>query len=170
MAYEIVKRRLTASEADVLYKEIKTTPNILGLTRGEWRAFKDVWVAEKDGQMAGVCANRDLPLGWSEVAALYVLPEHRAHGLGRQLFELAFDDLVKRRRDIYVISRNPAIIKMMEERRMRFLAIERMPLGITLFNLAYMAQPYRGWEMLRKQMAFRGDRSGFRGAILCSYR
>lgn len=147
----IVHRPLTLEEARLLHRELKSTPNIIGYTVGELRAKRDVFVGEVDGRFAGLFFSVDLPFGWTELAVLYVLPAFRGHGLGRTLFDSAYRRAEERRRHIFVLSRNPAVVEWMREKGMEVSAVGfKAPLAYHLHSFFYMAHPYRNIEAFRK--------------------
>ena len=154
---EFIRRSLTRDEAETLHALIRLTPNILGYRTAELMGFNDVWIAEWEGTFAGACLLVDLPLGWTEIAVLYVLEEFRGKGIGKELFDRAWRMAQDRKRSIYVISRDASVLKLMRERGMR---IERnllkAPLAVHLYNGKYMASPYRIGEALRKIPLSRG--------------
>lgn len=145
--------------------EIKSTPNILGATRDEWRLFGEIWVAEENGSLVGVAVNRDTGSTWSEITLLYILIAYRGVGAGRRLFEAAWGELEKRGRNLYVISRNPAVIKMMKEKDMRFVNLLLLPYEIQRYNIRFMLNRYRMVELVRKSIVYRGRSLSFKHAI-----
>ena len=148
---KITHRPLTRAEALTLHRELKTTPNILGYTVRELERLSDVQVAEVEGEFAGVCFSVDLAAGWTEIAALYVLPEFRGLGIGVALFHAAWERAQGRRRHVYVLSRNPQVVGWMQERGM---AVDgklwRAPLAVHWYMQCYMASWYRVAESVRK--------------------
>jgi GNAT superfamily N-acetyltransferase len=53
--------------------------------------YAALWVAMDDGSVVGSVALRDLGEGAVELKRMYLRPDQRGHGLGRQLLELALD-------------------------------------------------------------------------------
>lgn len=148
---KIVHRPLTLEEARLLHRELKNTPNILGYTVGELRAKRDVFVGEVDGVFAGLFFSVDLPFGWTELAVLYVLPTFRGHGLGKALFEAAFQRAEERQRHIFILSRNPTVVEWMREKGLEVSSVGvKAPLAYHLHSMIYMAHPYRNLEAFRK--------------------
>lgn len=148
---EITQRPLTRAEALRLHGELKTTPNILGYTVRELERLTDVQVAEGAGGFAGVCFSVDLAWGWTEIAALYVLPEFRGQGIGAALFRAAWERAQERGRHVYVLSRNPQVIGWMRGLGM---AVDgklwRAPLAVHWYMPRYMASRHRFAESIRK--------------------
>lgn len=147
----ITHRPLTLEEARLLHHELKGTPNIIGYTIGELRAKRDVFVAEVDGAFAGLFFSVDLPFGWTELAVLYVLPTFRGNGLGKALFDAAYQRAEERQRHILVLSRNPAVVEWMREKGMEVSSVGwNAPLAYHLHSILYMSHPYRNLEAFRK--------------------
>lgn len=53
--------------------------------------YAALWVAVDNGSVVGSVALRDLGEGAVELKRMYLRPQQRGHGLGRQLLELALD-------------------------------------------------------------------------------
>ena len=53
--------------------------------------YAALWVAVDNGSVVGSVALRDLGEGPVELKRMYLRPQQRGHGLGRQLLELALD-------------------------------------------------------------------------------
>jgi GNAT superfamily N-acetyltransferase len=153
---QISRRPLTHEEAVRLHLELKTTPNILGYSVRELERLTDVQVAEAGGDFAGAGWSVDLIQGWTEIAALYVLPEFRGRGIGETLFRAAWDHAQGRQRHVYILSRNPRVIGWMQELGMRVDGkLWRAPLAVHWYMQHYMANWYRGAESLRKRKEIR---------------
>lgn len=149
---EINHRPLTCGEAERLHQELKTTPNILGYTVRELERLSDVFVAESAGEFAGVCFSVDLVAGWTEIAALYVLPNFRGAGLGARLFQAAWERAQERRRHVYVLSRNPQVVGWMRDRGMTVNGrVLFAPLPVQWYMPFYMASRHRSAEGFRKR-------------------
>jgi len=149
---EIVHRPLTQSEAVLVHLALKDTPNILGYTVRELTRLSDVYAAEEDGQFAGVCFSVDLRQNWTEIAALCVLPEFRGRGIGRALFDAAWERAQERRRHVYMLSRNPQVIGWMQARGMDVGGKFRdAPPAVHWYMASHMASGYRMREGFRKR-------------------
>ncbi|MBS3030421.1 MAG: hypothetical protein HCA26_26560 [Dolichospermum sp. DET66] len=58
--FEISKRKVTKAEAELLVREIKLTPNIMGYSLTEWMSAEYIIVAEdENGNMGGACLNME---------------------------------------------------------------------------------------------------------------
>ena len=151
---EIIARRLTPAEAVRVHWALKDTPNILGYTVRELERLPFVLVAETGGEMAGVCFSRDLGQNWTEIAALCVLPQFQGRGIGKTLFDSAWDRAEARRRHLYVLSRSPQVVKWMQARGMEVSGkLRSAPLVVHGDMLRHMASGYRLRESIRKRRA-----------------
>ena len=151
---EIIHRPLTHAEAVRLHQALKDTPNILGYTVRELTGFLDVYAAEVDREFAGACFSVDLRQGWTEIAALCVLPEWRGRGIGKALFEAAWARAQARRSHVYILSRNPQVIQWMRDCGMQVNANHlRAPAAVQWYMARHMASWYRSREGFRKRRA-----------------
>ena len=149
---KITHRPLTHREAVRLHQELRSTPNILGYTVRELERLPDVHVAEVGAEFAGVCFSVDLAAGWTEIAALYVLPDFRGAGLGAILFHAAWERALGRHRHIYVLSRNPQVVGWMRDRGMTMDgSLWRAPLAVHRYMLRHMVSWHRSVEGFRKR-------------------
>ena len=148
---KIVHRPLTHAEAALLHRELQTTPNILGYTVRELERLADVQVAEAEGEFAGLCFSVDLAQGWTDIAALYVLPGFRGRGLGEKLFHAAWERAQERRRHVYVLSRNPQVVAWMRSLGMTVDGkLWRAPLAVHWHMQCHMMSWHRNVESVRK--------------------
>ena len=153
---EIIHRPLTQAEAVQVHRALKDTPNILGYTVRELTRLSDVYVAAQDGRFAGVCFSADLRQNWTEIAALCVLPDFRGRGIGRALFQAAWERTQARCRHVYVLSRNPQVIKWMQAQGMEVGGKMRYaPLVVHWHMACHMASGYRMREGFRKRKAIK---------------
>ena len=151
---EIVHRPLTQAEAVLVHLALKDTPNILGYTVRELTRLSDVYAAAQDGQFAGVCFSADLRQNWTEIAALCVLPQFRGRGIGLALFQAAWERTQARRRHVYVLSRNPQVVKWMSARGMEIGGrMRHAPLAVHWHMARHMVSGYRIGEGFRKRKA-----------------
>ena len=153
---EIVHRPLTLAEAEQVHAALRETPNILGYTVRELLRLSDVFAAEADGAFAGVCFSVDMGQRWTEIAAVFVLPEFQGRGIGTVLFAAAWDRGWARGRHLYVLSRNPQVVGWMEARGMKVSAVGgKAPLAVHWYMAGYMASRHRWAESFRKRKAIR---------------
>jgi GNAT superfamily N-acetyltransferase len=162
----IIPRPLTPLEAACLHKELKTTPNILGYTVRELAHFPNVLVAETaGGDFCGACISKDLLFGWTDIAVLYVLLDFRGAGIGARLFTDAFARAWERQRHIYALSRNPSVIRLMEQSGMDVTrAVWKAPLAVHLHQQCHMSSLYRVREAIRKS-TMRNDNHRFHAGM-----
>ena len=158
----LVHRNLSPDEARWLHEELKTTPNILGYTVPELLRFREVIVAESGGAFAGACLSKDLLFGWTDIAALYVLPDFRQRGIGALLYGAAFARAEERRRHIFTLSRSPEVIRLMERFGLNLTrSVWRAPLAFHLHMNRHMSSAYRLKESVRKASALPKNSQSF---------
>lgn len=152
----IKQRKLKEGEIALLIDEIKRTPFMNGHSKREWHNFDDVFVAEVSGKFAGVCVDIDLGFNWVEIGAIVVLEEYRGMKIGKKLFERAFDFALSKKKNIYMVSRNPIVKKWMLERKM-ILAnhVFNLPFIIIWHDIIMFFSFYRIAEFFRKSSLYR---------------
>ncbi|MBW4632632.1 MAG: GNAT family N-acetyltransferase [Iphinoe sp. HA4291-MV1] len=174
--FKIVKRLLKEEEAKLVIKEIKLTPNIIGYSFREWMAAKNIMVAEdEDGKIAGVCLNYDFDQYWTKIAALFVLEKFRGKGLGKLMFLASFKDAIEREKNVYTISANPIVIKIMEELEFdTFKNILNFPkpykkykFVFYLHTIKWLMNCYRINEIIRKKLAYNFKEPFVYGLKIC---
>lgn len=162
----LIQRKLTHAEASVLHEELKTTPNILGYVPGELLRFTEVFVAEVEGNFAGVCLSKDLAFGWTDIAVLYILPAFRGRGLGRELYTAAWQRAQQRGRHIFTLSRSPEVIHLMERFGMELTrSMWKAPLAVHLHMNRHMMNWYRIREAMRKSKQMHAQSPLFGGTM-----
>lgn len=154
MALTITKSKLTRQEINYLVEGIKATPNIIGYTKREWERFGEVFVARVDGKMVAVAVNSNLTDGWAETPVLFVNEDYRFKGIGKKLFTEAIAELKKSSQNIYYVSRNPIVIKWMQEEGMKFDNIFYLPFPVILHIIHKSLSLYRIKEYIRKLIIF----------------
>jgi GNAT superfamily N-acetyltransferase len=117
-----------------------------------------------DGQLAGVCATKRLSGKYHEIAFILILPAYRRQGLGSALFRTAFRRLSDQGYATLCISREPSVLRLMEEAGMRFLPEWRLPLAVHLAKMHHYWSVYRFREAFRKVPMYR-DQPPFQYAI-----
>ncbi|QLE59562.1 GNAT family N-acetyltransferase [Nostoc sp. TCL26-01] len=161
--YKVSRRKVTKAEAELLVSQIKLTPNIMGYSLREWLKAENIMVAEdEDGKLVGACLNYDFQEDWQKIAALIVFEEFRGRGIGKLLFEESCKDAVSRKKNIYTISANEIVIKMMRDWDfMMFDSLWEMPeiinqykLRFYLHSFVWLMNFYRIREIIRKLMVY----------------
>lgn len=158
--FEITNRMINQLEATLLIEEIKQTPNIIGYSLKEWVASEYIMIAENENiNIAGACLNYDFHEDWCKIAALFVLEEFRGLGLGRSLFYKSCNQAMERGKNIYTISANPIVIKMMKD--LGFLTFENLKdcpkeykLILFLHSFYWILDLYRIREVVRKKLLY----------------
>jgi len=157
--FEIQKRALTDQEIDLVVEEIKKTPNITGYTKKEWQKFADIFVAQKSGELAGICLVKKINKQWSELAVLFVLPKFRHLGLGRKLHFKAMEYL--QNKNIYAVTRNEATIDFLKHDHFELLNFSQLPFFLKLRVFIYALSFYRIKEYVRKTRVFKNTQKWF---------
>lgn len=165
---KILKRKIAQSEAELLIKEIKRTPNIIGYSLKNWLEAEHIMVAEDEkGNLIGACLNYDFHKNWNKIAALIVLDEFKGRGIGKTLFYESFKDARKRKKNVYTISANPIVIKMMKDlgfvRVKSFFELNRVcQKNKFLFywhTLQWVVNLYRLQEIIRKTIVHKSEKT-----------
>lgn len=162
--FKIIKRKVTQSEAELLVNAIKLTPNIMGYSYTEWLSAEHIIVAEdENGKMLGACLNYDFHEHWSKIAALFVFEEFRSRGIGKSLFYQSCQDALNRNKNIYTISANKIIIKMMADlnfvmfNNLSSLAKNNQQYQVIFYwhSLLWLMNFYRIQEITRKSILYK---------------
>lgn len=148
-------RKLTNKEIKVVMEEIRQTVNITGYTQSEWQKFEEFLVAEYNGELAGVAVIQSISQKWSELTVLLVLSRFRGRGIGNNLFRSAIEHIERGGKNVYTVSRNPIVIRSMQEAGFTFVSLRELPLEINLFNIKFILSWFRLKEYLRKKMYHR---------------
>jgi predicted GNAT family acetyltransferase len=161
---KIIKRKIKRSEAKLLIKHIRFTPNIIGYSLKEWLNAEHIIVAEDENeQLLGACLNYDISEKWTKIAALYVFEEFRNQGIGKALFYESFNDAMKRQKNVYTISSNPIVIKSMTQ--LEFTTFKNLldfpkdyqahQSMIYAHTFQWLLNPYRIQEIIRKKIVYK---------------
>ncbi|NEQ11446.1 MAG: GNAT family N-acetyltransferase [Moorea sp. SIO4E2] len=174
-AYKIIKRKITEQEAKLLIKEIMSTPKIIGYSLREWMA-EDIMVAEdKDCHLVGACLSYNFHKDWTKIAVLFVFEDYRGKGIGKSLLYAAFNDAMERRKNVYTISANSVVIKMMKD--LDFLIFDSLfnfptpykeyELAFCLHHIKWVINFYRIQEIIRKKIAYPNQQTFVYGFRAC---
>jgi GNAT superfamily N-acetyltransferase len=156
--FTLVDRPLLPDEAHQVSAAIRETANILGYSPQELLKIPSCLIAEAgDGGFAGVCAIKRYSPKCSEIVFILILPDYRRQGIGSALFREAFRRLREENQTILCISREPSILRLMEEMEMRFVSEWRMPPLVQLAKFRHYANLYRFRESFRKAPMYRGQ-------------
>ena len=148
---KIVDEKFTRFEAKIIQQEIAQSPDITGYSLRELLRLKRVFKAYSGKDFAGACANFDFSRNWTELSAYIVLNKYRGQGIGKLLFKAAFQDAVSRGRNIYIVSRNPAMIKIFRKEDFKIIrSFWQLPPEVKLDTLIFAISWYRAKEFFRK--------------------
>ena len=148
---KIIEKAFNKQEAKIIQAEIRKSPDITGYSLRELLGFKNIFKAYKNQEFAGACINFDFGESWTELSGFIVLPKFRGRGIGRLLYKSAFADAENRKRNIYVVSRNPAMQRIIRESDLKIISdFRRLPQVIRLHSLSFIVSWYRVIEAIRK--------------------
>lgn len=173
--FQIIKRKLTEAEARLVVKEIKSTPYIVGYSFQEWMTAENILVAEDEASnLLGVCLNYDFDKDWYKIAALFVLEEYRGRGIGKALFYKSVRDGLERQKNVYTITANLMVIKMMKDLDFcLFKSLFALPdnyknhqLYFYLHHLRWIMNLYRIREIIRKKIIYQSSESFVSGILI----
>jgi len=116
-----------------------------------------VWAWTPPWLPSGLCpAETDGETGsgfWTELSGFLVLPKFRGQGIGKLLYKSAFQDAEDRKRNIYVVSCNPAMQKIMRGSNLTIITkFRQLPRVIRLHSLSFIISWYRLFETIRKAL------------------
>jgi GNAT superfamily N-acetyltransferase len=86
---EVQRRPLTFLEAQTVMRQISYSRFITGYSLREWTGGRDTFVLLRpdSGRLLGALLVHHLRGGWSEIAVVFILEEHRSKGHGRCLLQ-----------------------------------------------------------------------------------
>ncbi len=92
---EVQRRPLTPAETGRIVAEIRRSAAITGYSTAEWRGKRDIFalVGRDSGELVAAALVHHLRGGWSEVAVVFVLEEHRGNGYGKMVLQSAMRTL-----------------------------------------------------------------------------
>ncbi|MCX6810614.1 MAG: GNAT family N-acetyltransferase [Candidatus Berkelbacteria bacterium] len=148
---QTIQKKFTKQEAKIVQKEIRQSPDITGYSLRELLRLKTVFKAFISNEFAGACANFDFGKDWTELSAFIVIGHHRGQGIGGKLFRTAFIDAIKRKRNIYIVSRNPAMINIIKKYDFKIItSFWQLPAAVIIDTFIFAISWYRTKEFLRK--------------------
>lgn len=148
---KITQKPFTKAEAKIVQSEIRQSSDITGYSLRELSRLRTVFKVYIDDNFAGACANFDFGRNWTELSAYIVFPEFRGQGIAKKLYAAAWDDAIKRNKNIYIVSRNLAMIKIL--RRTDLVIYDsfwQLPLAVKIDTFKFAISWYRIKEFLRK--------------------
>ena len=149
MSLKITKRKLTLQEAEIISREISHTNNIIGYKAAELTNFPNTFVAISNSKLVGISTYVELK-DWIDRKILIILEEYRGQGYGRKLFDYSIAQTRKLNKSTYTVTRNPAIVKLLEEKGFKRTNLFRLPPPVILHQMKLIFSVYRIKEYLRK--------------------
>lgn len=149
----LVKRSLTKEEARDFSREMRLTPNIIGYRPSELSSFKNVLVAEASGKAMGILVYLEADK-FIDLKILLVKESVRGIGYGGLLVKSALRSLDRTKKPAYAVTRNPLIIRLLEEAGFSKVSFLGLPLACQVHQLKMIFSLYRIKEAARKSLAF----------------
>lgn len=141
---KIIKKALTELEAKIIQSEISKSPDITGYSLRELLRYKNVFKAYKGDEFAGCSINIDFGKIWTELGGFVVLEKFRGQGIGKLLFKNAYNDALERKRNIYIVSKNPAMIKIFKDSGLKITHnFWQLPKAIWLYTIIFALNWFR---------------------------
>jgi len=145
---------LTESEAKIIQSEIAKSPDITGYSMEELLQYKNVFKAYKGDEFAGCSINIDFGKIWTELGGFVVLLKFRGQGIGKLLYKIAYNDVIKRKRNIYIVSKNPAMIKIFQNSGLKIVHnFYQLPKAIWLYTIIFALNWFRICNFIKSRFA-----------------
>jgi GNAT superfamily N-acetyltransferase len=135
MPFRIVKRNLTEIEISSLTEETKKSIHIGLIKPILWKKFKDIYVFEIDGELAGICAIFFLKK-WIKIGPLLVLEKHQGKGVGKALLKKIVAKHPKS--NLYIGSSNTKVKKIAICHEFKETEFIHLPFEIKIYLLSYI--------------------------------
>lgn len=107
----INKRKLSDKDINLLNKEIKKFPNPVFLTNKHWQELKTAYVAEIDGNIAGICSVNKFK-NWYKLGPFVVFERYHGKGIGKKILKKIVDE--NRYKNLFIGSRNNIVWNIVE--------------------------------------------------------
>lgn len=164
----IERRPLTPTEAGLVIDEIQASATITGYSFDEWTRTRETMVMTDldTDELIGVTLAHHLVGGWTELAVLYVLAEHRGHGHGPTLLAAAVRDLRASGRRVLLffcddhmrhLATRTGFVVHEDEGDFRRGSVPRHLFIRAFYKPQWLASPYRRRELRRKRAELRCD-------------
>lgn len=155
-------RPLTPTEAGLVMDEITRSTTISGYSFDEWTRTRATAVAldPATGELLGAVLVHHLAWRWSEIAVVYVLPDHRGHGIGHALVTAAVERLRAADRRVLMLFCEEPMRRLAQQVGFRVHDDERAFARSSwrhhlfirgLYPLQWLADGYRRRELRRKR-------------------
>lgn len=149
----IEKRKLVEEEINRLIQEMKKFPDIGLFTKNLWKDFQDIFVAQKNGNLIGVCTIVDLGT-WIKIGPLIVLSKFQGKGYGKLLFTHVMNTYKKK--NLYIGSSHPRIWTIVEKRGFQRVGnFFSLPFVIQRYLIMYFFKRFNSdflFDTLRKKL------------------
>jgi GNAT superfamily N-acetyltransferase len=162
---EVQRRPLTFSEAQTVIRQISHSQVITGYSMREWTGGRDTFVLLRSDsdQLLGALLVHHLRGGWSEIAVVFILEEHRRNGHGRYLFQSVVRTLKWTSERLLVFFCEPKMDVLVREAGFEVFANEndfvqdtpgRWLFMKTMYKFQWLCNLYRIRELRRKKREY----------------
>lgn len=146
-------RQITLEEAQKISQTIKETPNITYYSAKKLVESKNVFVAEADKELAGVCILDEIGNNWWELKIVLVFESFRKIGIGLNLAKMGMNFLKKKNVNIFAISRNPTTINWLKDNNFETIdGWKEIPWFIKKGIIKSSFDPRKTFEYIRKSI------------------
>jgi hypothetical protein len=147
----VIQEKFTRAEAKIVQAEIRMSPDIVGYSYNELLKMENVFKAYCVDEFVGSCTNFDFGRNWTELSAFIVREKFRGSGVGSKLFSAAWIDAEKRAKHIFILSRNPSMVKIFLNSGMTIInSFRHLPAQIKAKSYKPATSSYRFKEFIRK--------------------
>ncbi len=147
-------------------RQISYSRSITGYSLREWTGGRDTFVLlnPNSGQLLGVLLVHHLRGGWSEIAVVFTLEEHRGKGYGRCLLQSSVRTLKRTSERLLLFFCEPTMDLLVREAGFDVFANEndlvrgkpdRWIFMKTMYKVQWLCNWYRIRELKRKKREFR---------------
>ncbi|EKD94393.1 MAG: hypothetical protein ACD_26C00069G0002 [uncultured bacterium] len=151
---KIIKRPLSNKEISLLIADIKLFPDLTYVSRKKWLSFKNIYVAEKERKLLGVCVIYELE-NCIKLGPLAVLKKHQSKGIGKALLKTIMGNL--KEKNIFITSSNPLVKKIALDMDFEVISFFSLSYKIKLFLIKQLIEHISLTffiEALRKKIIF----------------
>ncbi len=146
------RESVTSAEAQLFQKWLKQEPDITGLSAQEILHAKKVIVATKNNTMAGFCTIDQPIQSCAILSSLYVHPDFRAQGIGRELFKRQIGIASRPNQLLVSSSRNPHVLAWLKDAGFtQYPSIWQLPKCAMFSLMAHAWSFYRLQQYIQKK-------------------
>jgi GNAT superfamily N-acetyltransferase len=137
MPSRIIKRKLSENEISSLAEESRKSAHIGLIKPSLWKKFKDIYVAEDNEKLVGICAIFHLK-NWIKIGPIIVLGKEQGKGIGKALISTIIQEYPKS--NFYIGSSNPRVKSIASKCCFIPVSFLLLPFEIKIYLLSYIYQ------------------------------